>query len=82
MKTTYYRNEKFELIGCVIVLLFWMIPASLIAFWTHSNINQWLDFAGKTEDCPFWLSFITSLFFGPTVFVLNIISEIIQLFVF
>ena len=82
MKKPYYSGNSFELFGCLIAILIWMIPAALISFWTHSNINQWLVFAEKETECPFWLSFICSLFFGPTMIALNIISEILQLFVF
>lgn len=67
-------------LGCSILFLPWIIIASLLALWTQSNINQFLIAAEKTTECPYCLAWIPSFIFLPVTFVLNIISEIVQLF--
>jgi hypothetical protein len=67
-------------LGCSIVFIPWILLASVLAFWTQSNINQFLVVAGKTTECPYFLAWIPSFIFMPVMFVLNIISEIVQLF--
>jgi hypothetical protein len=67
-------------IPCIVLLAGWIFLTSIITLWTQSNINQFLIIAEKTSECPYWLAFIPSFFFMPVTFVLNIISEIVQLF--
>ncbi len=66
--------------GCLFILLFWSGLASILALWTQSNINQFLTLADKTTECPYFLAWIPSFLFMPVTFILNIISEIVQLF--
>jgi hypothetical protein len=66
--------------GCVTLILVYCIPVYFLTFWTQSNINQLLVMAGKTDQCPTWLAAIPSVVFFPVTLVLNIITEIIQLF--
>lgn len=66
--------------GCMGIILGYCIPVYFLTLWTQSNINQLLVLAGKTEQCPTWLAAIPSFVFFPVTLVLNIITEIIQLF--
>ena len=74
------KNENYTPVGCLLLLLFWSGLASLLALWTQSNINQFLIAADKTTECPYVLAWIPSFIFMPAMFILNIISEIVQLF--
>ena len=75
-----YKSSNTSPIGCIFIFGFWVFLASIISLWTQSNINQFLVLAEKNSECPYWLAFIPSFLFMPVTFVLNIIAEIVQLF--
>ena len=67
--------------GCLFTLILWLVPSFLLAFWTRSNINEWVEYAGKSGECPYWLAWIPSFIFFPITLFCNIISEIVQIFI-
>lgn len=68
-------------IGCIMMFAAVLLPSWLLAFWTQANIDQLaLQYSTAEVHCPFWLAWLLSLVAFPLTLLLNIITEIVQLF--
>jgi len=68
----------------VIISLFiglYLLITSLIGLWTQSNINQWADYFGKEQEIGFLLSWLLSILLSPIILILNVVSEVLQVFI-
>lgn len=51
-----------------------------IILWTQRNINYFLDYFGKEKEVGLFLSALLSLVLNGIIFGLNVVAEIVKLF--
>lgn len=72
---------KFLGVGCAAMIAVFLIIWIPISFWSQRTIEYWgAYFSGHAVHCPFWLSMIFSLVFNAIIIGINIVSEIVRLF--
>lgn len=64
------------------LLVLYVAGMFFTAYWTDRNLDFAVSFLRHTQtDVPFWISFLSTLFFSPLVLPFNIFMEIVRLFV-
>lgn len=84
MKIGFRRKDYDEgVAGCIVMLLiasFVVGVVFLITLWTDRSIDYWLTFTKGTDtDCPFWLSFVATIFLNGIIVAFNLLTEIARL---
>jgi hypothetical protein len=69
-------GSAFTGVGC----LSYVLVMTVFTWWTDRSLDFWVAVMsdGAKDNCPLWISFLTSIFGGPIVMPGNIITEIIR----
>jgi hypothetical protein len=65
----------------IIVSAILISTSYLIALWTQSNIEFWFRHFGDPIDMPLWAAWLISLILNIGLLGINLVSEIVELFV-
>ena len=71
-------------IGALLAFWFGLVigPIALVAIWTDRTLEFWMThFKGVETEVPYWLSFLVTLFLNAIILGVNIISEVVRLFI-
>ena len=65
-----------------IMIMIWVIIIVPVAFWTQRSLDFWTTYLkGQEVEVPYWLSFAVTLVFNAVIVALNVITEVIRLFI-
>lgn len=80
MKTSLTDYCAFGVMGAVAGALFGAVMWFL-GVWTASNIEFWAKYFGNEIDVPVWLAILVNLVTCGSAVIVNILSEVAELFV-
>jgi hypothetical protein len=67
--------------GFTLMVIYFGVISTVLAFWTKRNLDFWLTYhKGVPTYSPFWLDYLIAIF-GPVNITLNLISEVVRLFI-
>lgn len=80
MKNSVIKYSFFAIVGTLAVSLFGTLMWFL-GVWTASNIEFWAKYFGNEIDVPVWLAILVNLVTCGSTVLVNILSEVAELFV-
>jgi hypothetical protein len=79
-KRVFHRNYR-DKQRCATVYGLALIVSFLVALWTQSNINYWLNYFESQQQIPLWAAWIITILLNTISIIINLVSEILE-FVF